>query len=899
MALAHLSIGTATNRLDLLNTAGYHIGDWRPAAEQPEDVFAVSAMADYRQLSSYRELTAIETMPLTVRGSSQDACVRLTQELRRILMLARDYWTTPYQVDPVYLEARASCETNTRYAIIHAGNLPDDSNPFGEPFLQRGRRSVMEQVLILERGPWCDTAPGDATVCLPVSGLSASGYPFYLTFEDTGYVRIAAAAALIANLPAADFTAEAWIRADGYGGANEGRIFDKCDSSIPTSGWSFAVKSTGGLLARAQFAVTDAYTLTGLDDFTADGEWHHVVAAFDLVGATNNTFYIAVDGVWAATYSTQTPGAGAYQVDAANITNIGNSIDRNRAFDGGIGWTRLSTGLRYAIGVNFTPPSRCFFPDTDATTEGLWIREGEGVVAYDYSGNGYNGTIDAASWADNDCEMGREATCLDEVYVANKHNYSQLTNIHYWDASTTTWSANLIAAPSGTAILPAVPAVGDFVAFGTNMVMADSGPFCSLVFDLLAAGNNLTIEWRYGTAASVDPDLWPVIPAPILDNTNGFANTGVNSVHWEQPSLWNTRNPDPTGADALGVTGWWVVAYVTGIGAGPTAPTQQNRAIYTILSPYVTIDGDVVEGDIPAWLKINMTVRSSPSGTTLTAHTLYMGLRQVSRGANFSAYLNFADEQNPTGVLAQVYAPAAFAASVISPTGRVVSYLPAGAGDAPIALFSLNPAAPWLGRYHVFIRAMQTAGAVGDLQLRVRANYMNSQIDVTPWVSFSSLSITDAWLDMGELSLTPRIWGNTTGIALNIDVRTAVVRTLTLYDMVLLPVDEWVAQITLASPTLLSFPDGTFQLDGISAPNQGTIGQLVGLTLAGTMAVADLSELRINRDAPIAVPRSDQRLWFHAVTFEPPATDLRSEHEFAMSAQLFRQQRYLSMRGDR
>lgn len=897
MALAHLSIGTATNRLDLLNTAGYHIGDWRPAAEQPEDVFAVSAMADYRQLSSYRELTAIETMPLTVRGSSQDACVRLTQDLRRILMLARDYWTTPYQVDPVYIEARASCETNTRYAIVHAGNLPDDSNPFGEPFLQRGRRSVMEQVLILERGPWCDTAPGDATVCLPVSGLSASGFPFYLEFGDAATDRVnCASGATLDNLPAADFTAEAWIRADGYL-VGQGRIFDKCNASIAADGWSFAVISTGGLRALAQFAVTDAQTITGLDDFMADGQWHHVVAAFDLVGATNNTFYIAVDGVWTAAYSTQTPGAGAYQVDAANDLYIGNSVGQDRVFDGGIGWTRLSSSLRYAIGVNFTPPSRCFFPDTDATTEGLWIQEGTGASAFDYSGNANTGTITGADWADSDCEMGRAETCLDEVYVANKHNYSQLTNIHYWDASATTWSGNLLGAPSGTAILPAVPAVGDFVAFGTDMVMADSGPFDSLVFDLLAAGNNLTIEWRYGTVASVDPDVWPVIPAPILDNTNGFANTGVNSVHWEQPSAWNTRNPDPTGADALGITGWWVVAYVTGIGAGPTAPTQQNRAIYTVISPYVAIDGDVVEGDIPAWLKISMRHQTwSDTGIAGSSYQAFVGLRQISRGVGFSAYLNFADEQNPPDVVAQVSAPSAFGNDVRTPTGRAIVYTSTGAVES-VMLFSPLYMATWRGRYHVFIRGQQTNGAAGDTLLQVRSMYGNATIDTTAWASFAATANPDSWLDMGELSIDPRVVGSPASGYLEVYANTGgtVGRIVYLYDMILLPVDEWAAAM---SSTQID-QSNQLQLDGISSPALGAVAQEIAgpsVVVPPLGTILDVWELRINRDVPIAVPRSDQRLWFFTAR---AGTALLSDHEITMSAQLFRQQRYLSMRGDR
>jgi len=116
-----------------------------------------------------------------------------------------------------------------------------------------------------------------------------------------------------------------------------------------------------------------------------------------------------------------------------------------------------------------------------------------------------------------------------------------------------------------------------------------------------------------------------------------------------------------------------------------------------------------------------------------------------------------------------------------------------------------------------------------------------------------------------------------------------------LYDMILLPVDEWAAAMSSAQID----QSNQLQLDGISSPALGAVAQEIAgpsVFVPPPGTILDVWELRINRDAPIAVPRSDQRLWFFAAR---AGTARLSDHEITMSAQLFRQQRYLSMRGDR
>ena len=180
-------------------------------------------------------------------------------------------------------------------------------------------------------------------------------------------------------------------------------------------------------------------------------------------------------------------------------------------------------------------------------------------------------------------------------YIANKRNVAQITNIYYWDsgAGPAAWSGNLVGAATPFALLPNPVLINDLIVFGIDSTIANSGPFCSLVFDIATVGT-ATFTWRYSDAAGVDPTTWagwnPAVD-PFLDNTGGFTNTGVNSVHWTQNALWIVQDPKVGAGAALGVTGLWVCADVTGA-AGGVPPTQPNRDISSITWPSVEVDGD-------------------------------------------------------------------------------------------------------------------------------------------------------------------------------------------------------------------------------------------------------------------------------------------------------------------
>ena len=153
---------------------GYYIFSWLPAIAQYKGggTWQSSPFVDGRRLVQTQWDNAIETFDIMAAAAQQDELIQFTQELRRLLEKATEYWVSDYQTDPVYLIAQASCETNTRYAIIKSWSTPNDGNPFSQPFMSAGGSAMTDITLNIERGHWQSTPLGTGE-CVKISGLGA------------------------------------------------------------------------------------------------------------------------------------------------------------------------------------------------------------------------------------------------------------------------------------------------------------------------------------------------------------------------------------------------------------------------------------------------------------------------------------------------------------------------------------------------------------------------------------------------------------------------------------------------------------------------------------------------------------------------------------------------------
>lgn len=496
----------------------------------------------------------------------------------------------------------------------------------------------------------------------------------------------------------------------------------------------------------------------------------------------------------------------------------------------------------------------------------------------------------------------RDPTINDEVFVSNKRSVANLSDIFYWDGVGGAWSGNLMDAGLPFDLYQNPVAVDDVVIFGIDTTIADSGPFCSLVFDLLTAQNDLTITWRYSQGGA-DPTAWPALAGLVTDNTNTggqpLDTVGVNSVHWDQPANWAAFNPAVGVGPAVGVTALWVCAHVTAVGATPTPPEQQNRDIYSITWPYVEVQAAQVGGDILALNHLTFRWQLAATGRRFV-----MGLRSMNRGADFTAYLNFSNEQNPAGISVTAGANTGFVADLTTPTGVALQYNPPGA-QALAARGTINigtaavpaTAAQYVGKFHVFFR-FKAYGAATGFTTRLRLIDLNgvlhhtSQTIVIPLGGSTDYGV----VDFGVLRLAPfskhTALADTGRFSLIVDVSAGNgVDSIDLVDLVLIPVDEWAGDFEAQAALLGS---GVFaEFDSISSPKDGIQSPVWNATPAVSTACIQRTNGLVMWQA-----NERQRLWFFVFGVQVGGRD-ESDMIYSATVLSEKNQQYLSMRGAR
>lgn len=505
-----------------------------------------------------------------------------------------------------------------------------------------------------------------------------------------------------------------------------------------------------------------------------------------------------------------------------------------------------------------------------------------------------------------DSSGAREATTADEVYVANKRNMANLTDIYIDDGGVP--SANLMDAALPFDLLPAVPAVNDAIYFGIDTTLANSGPFCSLVFDLSIAQSDCTIAWEYWDGGAF-------VALSVQDNTDAggamtgdaFDTTGVGSVHWEQPTDWTTLSVN-------GIAGYWIRARVTGIGAAPSPPRQQNRDIYSIVWPYIEIQSDQVGGDIAALIAQYVHNQSGnhfnyPAAPTVKLQfaRAIVGLRSTARGSNFTAYINLADEQNPAGITITVgSASTTFVTDVRSPTGRAMRYNSAGGAsmDEQIRIRLSSSISPqFYGEFHCYVRCRPVTRTYGDLAIQLSWIPLTATAEDTPIALTEKvlLNVEAPWqvIDLGEISIPQgKMLTETTEYGLTIDIENSDPADVYFYDLIIMPTDEWAADFydwKKGGYISSAAQDQRLYIDSLTPKWQ--IRALVEQISTGAINFS----YGATRNGPaIAQANSQQRYWYlflRVASFVDGQE--RGNCEIASSLQILRNQRYLGARGGR
>src|SRR5690606_37321225 len=305
-------------------------------------------------------------------------------------------------------------------------------------------------------------------------------------------------------------------------------------------------------------------------------------------------------------------------------------------------WVSYNSGLTWAVAT--TAPNGNIYSFVRASS-GVLIAGGANGEIFLFGGSGSEGggsggenNEDPPTEPENPVPgiatsrfLGRTATCEDEVYTANKFAFSNVTHIFHYNGSS--YSNLQFANLPPYNLFGTAAAINKAAYFGskTNDSNVPGGPFSSLVFDITTEARNITIVWEYWDGSS-----WTTLTTQ--DNTSGFQQLGVNSVNWEIPSNWTTTTVNS-------ITGYWVRARISAVSSNSQTPIQDNRYIYTTRRPYIEVAASQISGDLPAIGRIFWRNQGKP-----TLERLICGLRSLSRGSNFNAYINISDTQTPFGL---------------------------------------------------------------------------------------------------------------------------------------------------------------------------------------------------------------------------------------------------------
>ena len=460
------------------------------------------------------------------------------------------------------------------------------------------------------------------------------------------------------------------------------------------------------------------------------------------------------------------------------------------------------------------------------------------------------------------------------------------------------WLSGAPVAPLEAGLFPATIGDDDCCYFGCDTSVTDSGPFCSLVFDLLTPatyGGDGTMVWEYWngawTAFGVGPDT-------LDDNTSLLSEPGVTSAGWHAPVDWATTAVN-------GTTAYWVRArFNTPGGAGTmTQPVQQHRLVYSVVWPCVEVIADDVAGDVPLLARI----QAECAHDDWMWYVLHAAVRSLSRGEDFTPYLLAADEQNPAGVTVtpQAAGVGTFQSQVDAPAGRAVRFNNLPAATTDYVTFSLDGSLcpQWEGTYHAFVRCWQTAGTTSKVRFYLGTGTRDAAAAFTLlWQGGYSAYLTPnlatagnhSLIDLGRVTLPPGQPGmgyNLVDVRLYVQNTDGAAVTVWVSDLILMPVDEWAGTFY---PTAAGVTEG-YYADLDSATNPRT---LVHAAVRGVSSENVLAPLQpIVNGAVQLQANAAQRIWF---LFQGGASPYRYGYVSTIAAvRVFGVSRYLGSRGGR
>ena len=885
-----------------------------------------------------------------------DALIRDTQELRRLLQKAADYWATDWQNTPVYIIARANGETNTRYCLIHTGRFANDANPYAQPFMQPMCGAAMDSIpFIFERGHWLENAPGTVDT-LTLSGTQDWSTPAWdsETTTPTGSVTALAETAdgtlLLAGTSDA---AKLYTSSDGGVTWSLNRTFGTTTDTIReilclrNASDEIRVCVSGGAVAQGVWLSSNKGSSWSQplfnDEYFAAVEC--VFTSWIQYGAdTGQIITRTTDGI---TINAGTPGTSNvlaieeypetgdilyadgdelhridFKIDASTdvteITHGSSTFQCIKRLSNGRLLAGMANGVVYYSddgGLNWTTATTMLTSGVYSMVEsidGIVYGGGASVIWASYNGGDIwiqvssapginvegmltkaNGEIYAGDSAEILVQSYQEYASPSIIHVANAHFIGDISVVKSYDASGAAYT-DLFPDPTlPYQIWGAAAASTDILYVGIDSA-AGAFTFASVVLNISTGGTIPQIVWTYW-----DGSTWSSLFTSELrgfGSTSFLSDAGQYAYVFAIPSDWATTTIN-------GVAARWVRATING--SNITSPYQGGGNIFSIKNAYVDLAATQVLGDLPALAQIEIEVSSDTDDGGYINRAI-VGLRSYSRGSRFNAYLNASDQGNDPLILVDAGTDTTFGTFIQAPSNRYMVYSPTTTGSwVSVVTWTLQGSLvqEYYGTYHVFLRCRQSGGSAGDIDFRLRASTGSGGVQIDTTSKTLSTLNDNQFIDFGRLTIPVSSLLNDSdqGDEANITIQCNASSTtpdIHFYDLVLIPTDEWLGDFTDKENSATSPLTNLYYLDVDSAtfPKRSIRAQVRGNKFN---KIKNVFQPVVNGEA-ILQANARQRLWFFfARTAAASSTDWRSEPWMAAKITLGATQRYLGMRGAR
>lgn len=415
-------------------------------------------------------------------------------------------------------------------------------------------------------------------------------------------------------------------------------------------------------------------------------------------------------------------------------------------------------------------------------------------------------TIERGEWSD---KIPEEYTNI--VNAVNVTNglftpTNDISHIYRYDASSDTFSSNLIGAslpydlftnPSGT---------------GDRLYIGSASQFTNLVFNLQTAGVGAELSTLFSSSGGLFSEM---VYNGMSDGTAGFTLTGIKVITFNPAAFdWQLVTVN-------GVSRYWIV-FVASFGTSWTTVPRQKTSDPTTVYGSSSATIGAIGGDLEALARATITGNSvGVSGRIL------LGLKEILDGDLFQGYINITTTQDNPDITATIVNEAftTFGAIGDAPVGSGAIFSPDGA-QAISELVNITlgtDTTPYFkGKYRFFLRTqvvdtndvfngMVNVSISGSVIYSKSFNLTNNSFGHI-YVDLGILNIYDNNPNISSDSITFEIWAGADQTG-----------TLYFYDLVLIPANLSIVDAT-AETLALGLSTGRYILiDSITSPKDDVL----------------------------------------------------------------------------